>query len=240
MSIINKEFIKKYITNNGDEGEVPFRWSHGSTDYHMGDGILIYSLIYYLRLKTCVCLGSGGGFIPRIITQARLDLVNDGTLDSDDGKTIVVDVMDGEWGDVDWESENSFFRKHFNPIVIKDTTENAYFNYFIKNKIKIDYLHIDANHLYEYVKKDFEMYSSILSGNGFITIHDTDFNYADNIWGKGNYEKKHYNFTDGPSEIVKEITESGKFELLNLANSYNVKKDKNSTGITILKRKKNK
>ena len=27
-----------------------------------------------MRAKTCVCLGSGGGFIPRIITQARIDL----------------------------------------------------------------------------------------------------------------------------------------------------------------------
>ena len=80
------------------------------------------------------------------------------------------------------------------------------------------------------------MYSDILSENGIITIHDTDFNYADNIFGKNNYKKEHFNFTEGPSEVVKEVIESGMFEVLNLANSNIVKQDKNSTGVTILKR----
>ena len=238
--ILNLDFIKKYITNNGDEGEVPFRWSHGSTDYHIGDGILIYSLIYYLRLKTCVCLGSGGGFIPRIMTQARLDLVKDGTFTYDKGITIVVDDMSERWGETDWESKDSFFRKNFRPTVIMETSEDAYFSYFIKHGIKIDYLHIDANHNYPFVKKDFELYSKILSKNGIITMHDTDIDYANNIWGKDNYEKEYFNFTGGPTKVVKEITKGGEFEVLNLSNSDIVKRDKNSTGITILKRKKNK
>ena len=42
--------------------------------------------------------------------------------------------------------------------------------------------------------------------------------------------------TEGPSEVVKEVIESGMFEVLNLANSNIVKQDKNSTGVTILKR----
>ena len=80
--IINQEFIRCEITNNvefdevGDEKlvSVPYRWSHGATDEHLGDGLIIYSLIQFMRAKICVCLGSGGGFIPRIMTQARLDL----------------------------------------------------------------------------------------------------------------------------------------------------------------------
>ena len=41
-------------------------------DKHMGDGILIYSLIQFHKYKTLVCLGSGGGFIPRIMSQVKI------------------------------------------------------------------------------------------------------------------------------------------------------------------------
>lgn len=77
--ILDSNFIRKNITNNivmneiGEESlqNVPYRWSHGATDEHMGDGLLVYSLIQYMRCKVCVCLGSGGGFIPRIMTQGK-------------------------------------------------------------------------------------------------------------------------------------------------------------------------
>ena len=72
--IVDINFIKEKITNNSEIDEfgdqiqksVPYRWSHGATDEHLGDGLIIYSLIQYMRAKVCVCLGSGGGFIPRI------------------------------------------------------------------------------------------------------------------------------------------------------------------------------
>lgn len=71
--ILNEDYINYFITNNG-EIPVPYRWTHGATNEHMGDGLLVYSLIQHMRAKNCVCIGTGGGFIPRIITQARLDL----------------------------------------------------------------------------------------------------------------------------------------------------------------------
>ena len=86
MSILDKEYIRQFITNdpqiekdlNGKEykkfNPVKYRWTHGASDYDLGDGLLIYSIIQLMRYKTCVCLGSGGGFIPRIMTQARYDL----------------------------------------------------------------------------------------------------------------------------------------------------------------------
>ena len=66
--ITNKDYIKEFISNNqeiddyGDQTliNVPYRWSHGATDDHLGDGLIIYSLIQYMRAKVCVCLGSGG------------------------------------------------------------------------------------------------------------------------------------------------------------------------------------
>ena len=98
MTILNHEYIKKHITTNNGKEDVLYRWSHGATDKHLGDGILIYSLIQFHKYKTLVCLGSGGGFIPRIMSQARYDLSEQGFYKEvgmewgDNGSTYVVDA----------------------------------------------------------------------------------------------------------------------------------------------------
>ena len=61
MTILNYDYIKKHITTNNEKEDVLYRWSHGATNKHLGDGILIYSLIQFHKYKTLVCLGSGGG-----------------------------------------------------------------------------------------------------------------------------------------------------------------------------------
>ena len=97
--ISNSDYIKQFITNNGDN-PVPYRWTHGATDFHMGDWIVVYSLIQHLIAKNCVCIGSGGGYIPRIMTQARIDLHKQGIFEGngdynwgDIGSTYVVDAV---------------------------------------------------------------------------------------------------------------------------------------------------
>ena len=195
MSLIDKVFVKHFLTNNTEEVEengkkyfkhtpVKYRWTHGATDFHIGDGMLIYSIIQLMRYKTVVCLGSGGGFIPRIMTQARLDLhdqeIFKGSKDlslGDIGVTYLVDAGNGIGGDIDYNEKESFFRYQFIPKFIKDTTENAFYNYFVKKDIKIDFLHIDAGHSYDNVKQDFKLYSTLLSENGIISIHDSDERY---------------------------------------------------------------
>ena len=47
MSILNKEYIRDYITSDLGK-EVPYRWTHGATDLHLGDGLVIYSLVKIL------------------------------------------------------------------------------------------------------------------------------------------------------------------------------------------------
>src|SRR6056300_635705 len=194
--ILNKDFINTHITVDKEEVEqpngtklltykpVPYRWTHGATDNHMGDGLLIYSIIQLMRYKTLVCLGSGGGFIPRIMTQARIDLHDCGIFEGnkgynwgDIGATYLVDAANGVGGNISYSEKDSYFRFQFCPRFIKDTTENAYYNFFVKQDIKIDFLHIDAGHSYEDVKRDFELYSQLLSENGMISIHDTDINF---------------------------------------------------------------
>ena len=185
MTILNHDYIKNSITKNNGKEDVPYRWSHGATDKHLGDGILIYSLIQFHKYKTLVCLGSGGGFIPRIMSQARYDLSEQGFYKEvgmewgDNGSTYVVDACNKFNGVVDWEKEDSFFRRQFCPKFIKQTTEKAYYDFFVKQDIKIDLLHIDADHTFEGVKKDFDLYSKIMNKGGIITIHDTDKNYVE-------------------------------------------------------------
>jgi len=192
-----------------------------------------------MRAKTCVCLGSGGGFIPRIMTQARYDLGTEEIFDEaklewgENGSTYVVDAMNGFNGEVDWEEEDSFYRKNFTPKIIKETTEKAYYDFFVKQDIKIDLLHIDANHTFEGVKKDFNLYSNIMNKGGIITIHDTDKDYVDNFVELDGHKGDDLS---GPSEFVKTI-DKRKFEVFNFFN-HGIQKDKpSSTGLTIVRKK---
>jgi hypothetical protein len=241
--ITNEEFIKKNITNNGDE-PVPYRWTHGATDLHMGDGIMVYSIIQHMRAKICVCIGSGGGYIPRIMTQARIDLhkqnIFEGNGDynwGDIGASYVVDACNGVGGPNDLDNEESFYRTNFNPRFIKSTSVDAYYDFFVRQDIKIDVLWIDGDHSYEGVKTDFELYSKIMSDNGIIIIHDTDENYEETLIVSEDAKKNHYRF-DGPAKFVKELEKNSDYNLINLHN-FRILMDKpSSSGITIINKKK--
>ena len=251
MDLFNKEYIKQYLTNNhkiDDDGDmilepVKYRWTHGATDLHLGDGLLVYSFIQFIRAKICVCIGSGGGFIPRLMTQARMDLHSQNIFEGngqpewgDIGTTIIIDAVNGVGGFTDWTNENSFLRQHFQPQVILETSEKAFYDYFIRQDIKIDYLHIDGDHSYEGVKKDFELYSTIMSENGIITIHDTDQSYHNTIVITENSKKDFVPF-DGPAKFIKDLENNTDWNLVNLKNFRMLDKKVTSTGLTILTRK---
>ena len=241
--ITNNEFIKNNITNNGDK-PVPYRWTHGATDLHMGDGIVVYSMIQHMRAKNCVCIGSGGGYIPRIITQARLDLHQQGIFEGngdynwgDIGSTYVVDACNGVGGPNDLDNEESFYRTKFYPRFIKSTSFDAYYDFFVRQDIKIDILFIDGDHSYEGVKTDFELYSKIMSDNGIIIIHDTDANYEETLIISEDAKKDHYKF-DGPAKFIKELEKNTDYNLINLHNFHILMDKPSSSGITIINKKK--
>lgn len=251
MDLFNKEYIKQYLTNNHSFDEdgnmilepIKYRWSHGATDLHLGDGLLVYSLIMFNRAKVCVCIGSGGGFIPRLMTQARMDLWSQEIFEGnnqpewgDIGTTIIVDAANGIGGNTDWTKEDSFLRKHFNPQIILETSERAYYDYFVRQDIKIDYLHIDGDHSYEGVKLDFELYSQIMSENGIITIHDTDQRYHDTFLVTENSKKDFATF-DGPAKFIKDLEKNEEWNLVNLKNFRMFDKKVASTGLALLTRK---
>jgi hypothetical protein len=240
--ITNQTYIEKFITTNGGKS-LPYLWTHGATESHMGDGIVVYSLVQHMRAKVCVCIGSGGGFVPRIITQARIDLYNQKVFEGnpdynwgDIGVTYLVDACNGIGGLTDIDDENSFFRRVFHPRLIKSTSVEAYYNFFVRQDIKIDFLFIDGDHSYEGVKKDFELYSKILSDSGVIVLHDTDSNFEETLLVSEDSKKDHHSF-DGPSKLVEELQQSPEWNLINLHN-FRILMDKpSSSGITIINKK---
>jgi hypothetical protein len=251
MDLFNKEYIKQYLTNNHTIDEngnmilepIKYRWSHGATDLHLGDGLLIYSLIMFNRAKICVCIGSGGGFIPRLMTQARRDLWEQGIFEGnnssewgDIGTTIIVDAANSVGGFTDWTNENSFLRQHFTPQVILETSERAFYDYFVRQDIKIDYLHIDGDHSYEGVKKDFELYSTIMSENGIITIHDIDQTYHDTFIVTENAKEDFATF-DGPAKYIEDLEKNSDWNLVKLKNFRRFGISSSSTGLALLTRK---
>lgn len=252
MGVLDREFVRQFLTNNPYEkvegdGEtykyfspVPYRWTHGATDYHLGDGLLIYSIIQLMRYKTLVCLGSGGGFVPRIMTQARLDLHEQGIFSGstdynhgDIGVTYLVDAANGIGGNIDYLEKDSFFRYQFIPRFIKETTEKAFFDFFAKQDIQIDFLHIDAGHSYEDVKKDFELYSTLVKPNGMISIHDTDERYQKEFIVTED-EKEYFQSWDGPTKFISEI--GSEWKQFNFFNTGISPMKPASTGITLLQR----
>lgn len=237
--ITNIDYIKEFITTNKGE-KVPYRWTHGATDEHMGDGLIVYSIIQYMRCKTCVCIGSGGGFIPRIMTQARYDLYKQKIFEGDPdynwgdiGATYVIDPCNGVGGDSNVDDDKSFFRSTFYPRFIKETSENAFHNFFVLEDIKIDLLFIDGNHTYEGVKKDFDLYNKILSQNGIIILHDTDKNYSDSLIVSEDAKKDHHKF-DGPAKLVEDLKNNPEWNVVSLFNFGILPTKPSSTGITII------
>ena len=203
MSLVNKEFIKRYIT-----GDDPWCRSHGSSQgsEDLRAGMLYYALAYSLQAKTCVCLGSGGGFVPRLMRQAQRDL------DIDGSRTILVDgTLQVEqakkeiWGEPCWVPEDSPLRTDYPDIEIQlQLTETAFREYFQPQQVQIDYLHIDADHHYEGAKLDWDLFSTLVPDHGIITLHDTV-----------NYRKP-----CGVYLLMDEIREEGKYEMINIPISY--------------------
>tara|TARA_Y100000310_G_scaffold265280_1_gene276231 strand:- start:728 stop:1240 length:513 start_codon:yes stop_codon:yes gene_type:complete len=148
------------------------------------------------------------------------------------GEVYVIDATNGFNGEVDWSDEDSFLREKFNPRFLNTTTEDAFYNFFVKRDIKIDYLHIDADHTYDGCKLDFDLYSTIMNENGIISIHDTDEKYWENFTI---YEGEPHDICTGPSEVVKEVSEE--WETFNLFDYKEKNEVLPSSGLTLLRRK---
>lgn len=163
--LINTTFARDYLFTDSD-----FDFSHGGsavTNY-LGGGLLYYTLAYMLKARVCVCLGSGGAFVPRLMRQAQRD-IGLGAM----ARTILVDGDRGSYGRPNWLAEDSIFRVTYPDIEIRiaDTYESAL--QLQREGILVDYLHIDADHSHEGCLRDFDAYLPLMRKGGLITFHDT-------------------------------------------------------------------
>lgn len=171
-SLLHSDFIRSTLTASD-----PWCASHGAgpDSSELGAGILYYALAYAHRARTCVCLGSGGGFVPRLMRQAQRDLgLADARTYLVDGAGSVTEPGREIWGRPDWLAEDSPFRRNYPEIELRlQLTADAFHEYFEPSRVAIDYLHIDADHHYEGAKLDWDLYSTLVGPAGVITLHDT-------------------------------------------------------------------
>ena len=85
------------------------------------------------------------------------------------------------------------------------------------------------------MKKDFELYSKILSPNGIISIHDTDINFTENyIVSQDIKEQNKYDdFGNGPAKFIEEIGEE--WQRFDFFNEGTLNTKPSSTGLTLLR-----
>lgn len=108
MSLINKRYIR-------DSLNYCAHWaaSHGSDENeYLGAGMFYYSLLYMLKARFCVSIGSGGGFVPRVMKQAQRDL------DLSDARTVLIDANLAIGAVPQWLDERSFFKTQFPDVEI--------------------------------------------------------------------------------------------------------------------------
>lgn len=166
QGLVSGEYAAEFLTS-----EASWHAGHGAAEWYLGGGMMYYAFVYAMRAKVAVCLGSGGAFVPRVMRQAQRDLRLPGSM------TYLVDanLPEAGWGSPQWLSEESVFRKEFPEVkIIMETTDQAFEKFFVPQGVRIDYLHIDADHSYEGCMGDFDNYRSIMAESFVISIHDTD------------------------------------------------------------------
>jgi hypothetical protein len=206
--LLDDGYVRQRITG-GD------RWcsGHGATPdgSQLGAGIIYYALAYALPATTCVCIGSGGGFVPRLMRQAQRDLGLDGA------RTILIDGADAVsderkfWGSPDWTAPDHFFRREFPDVEIMFELSSDACEQLRASATTIDYLHIDADHHYDGAKADWDNFSTLVTADGVVTMHDT----ANSVP------------PCGVPQVVAEICDLGDWQVIDLPISY---------GTAILKR----
>jgi len=183
-----KTFIKTYARKDN--------WHHlDIKNGNLGYGWIHYALIRNLKPKRVLCIGSKYGYIPAVCAIAckdnkfgKVDFVDAG-LDIND-----FNGPGAHWGGVGfWKKCNP--KKYFgkfgleNYIDLNVMTSEKFAKKFPKQKY--DYIHIDGDHSYNGVKKDFDLFWPKLNKSGFLAIHDIASQDKDgNVYGPRDFWKE--------------------------------------------------
>lgn len=169
--LLNKDFASSFLF-----GSDKFAVSHGvlPEKKYLGTSLLYFSFAYMLPAKIAVVLGSGEGFVPRVLRQAQKEIEN--KMFQKESLCLLIDANINDKGfgkPLYHEDPDHFHHKLFPEIEIWKMTTDAGAKKLKKESIKIDYLHIDADHTFEQSLKDFENYLPLMNENFIISLHDT-------------------------------------------------------------------
>lgn len=149
------------------------KWSESHDAYagYAGVGMLYFSIPYMIKARKCVCLGSGAGFVPKIMLEAQKELVKNNLIDNTD--VNLVDANIGPWGRPVYGDDGII---GYDEIKFHKMMTNEAYELFDD----INYLHVDADHSYDQVLDDLNNYGSRLSKTSMwaVTVHDT-YNFSD-------------------------------------------------------------
>lgn len=235
MPLLNRKFAAQALVCKDKWAE-----GHGVIEERqfLGTSLLYFSLAYMLPAQVAVILGSGAGFVPRMIRQAQREVPDHDFIKKSRCILIDADIDEKGFGKAEYYEDSShFFRELFPEIEIwKMTTDEACQKIKDEN-LTIDFLHIDADHTFKQSLRDFENYLSCMNSDFIITMHDTAIDHLET-------------FHDGcvPRTIAhlrKEMKPEGKYEKLEMINfnqrhrqGTNYFKDKmRCRGIAIIKPK---
>jgi hypothetical protein len=152
--------------------DIVFSDSHGAFEDHIGAGGLYYALATMIRSQVSVCIGSGGGFVPRLLRQAQQDLrlVN--------AHTYLVDanlpdlgfghpMQPGGWLTAENDLQSATPGLTILRMLSKDAAQ-----LFASAGMTLDYLHIDGDHSAHGVVADLSDYLPLLSNRAVVSLHD--------------------------------------------------------------------
>lgn len=164
--------IDQQVVDEKMLAEAAFAYTHqvSGVPYHLGAGILYYALAYMIPAKLCVCLGSGGGYVPRLMRQGQID-----ARITEPSHTVLVDAALAEagWGGPDYYArQHCLFRREWDVELVRKRTDEAC-KMFTPGSI--DYLHIDADHSLEGALGDWNTWTPLVREDGVVTIHDTNY-----------------------------------------------------------------
>lgn len=174
-NFINDSFISEKFLREAD-----YARSHGVIfeKGYLGTSILYYALVYLLPARTAVVLGSGAGFVPRVVRQAQREIPD--KLFYKQSRCLLIDAdkeIQGFGKPIYHGTEDHFFKREYGDIEIwKMTTDEAFLK-MQEERMRIDYLHIDADHTFAQSFADFENYLNLMSEEFIITMHDTALNH---------------------------------------------------------------
>ena len=124
---------------------------------------------------------------------------------------ISIDLLRGKIGDKNLAFIKSIAQKEQKIVLIRDNSHNLLtfqkIKKILKNK-KVEVLFIDGDHTYEGVKKDFEIYKSLIKSGGLICFHDIVPGSNDKVGGVPDFWKEireEYN----TREIVEDWNQEG-------------------------------